>query len=149
MRNFISVALLFLLVFTSCSKNPDKSSDNYLGQQLGSVENGKFTPGDIQNVKQRWQERLDAEGFDTRLENYTIITGKTEEGLRDYYMLIAKSPDGKIKSAALLDRKDDKFFFKKANGPESEISMNILCSGCAEGCDPIVSLQNDELFLNC
>ncbi|RZJ64096.1 MAG: hypothetical protein EOO45_19240 [Flavobacterium sp.] len=149
MRNFISCSLLLLLVFSSCSKNPVKASDNYLDQQVGIAENGKFIPGDIEKIKQRWQERLDAEGLSGQLKNYAIVSGKTDDGSRDYYLLIAKTADGKIKSAALLDLRNGKFFFKKASGPESEISMNILCSGCSEGCDPVVSFQNNEFYLNC
>ncbi|RZJ59657.1 MAG: hypothetical protein EOO45_25365, partial [Flavobacterium sp.] len=83
MRNFISCSLLLLLVFISCSKNPDKPSESYLDHQVGIVKNGKFITGDIKKIRQRWQERLDTEGLDAQLKNYAIVSGKSDDGLSD------------------------------------------------------------------
>lgn len=143
--------ILILLVATACKKDAAPVAVIGSEQPVGINNNGKFELTEIETIKEQWETVLGESGFYGKLENFSILKGTTQgDAQEDYYILIAKTGKGEVKTAAMLYLEDNNFYLEKQQGPETLVYVKITCKGtCNEGCDPVVQVNNGNRFLVC
>ena len=154
---FSAFAALMLLLVTACTSKTEKTSEtiseqNYEEFEVGYKKEGSFKISNLDLVKKEWENRLQSDGRAISLKNFRIVEGTTAgDSAQLYYILVANSADGKIKTASLLNLKDTVFYFETYRDQDnSTFYSNIICEGdCTEGCDPIVTISNGKRYLNC
>jgi hypothetical protein len=142
--------VLFVLLAIACKKEATLAVTGS-EQPVGINNDGKFELTEIETLKEQWQLALGESGFHGRLENFSILKGTTQGDAReDYYILIARTGKGEVKTAAMLYLEDNNFYLEKQQGPETLVYVKIACKGlCGEGCDPVVQVNNGSRFLVC
>lgn len=157
MKKYIS-GLFLLLVFTACNTKNDgndkKTEAEYFEDAAGTAKNGKYTVLSPDVLKIKWETNLKKELApvnDVELTGFEIIKGKTEgETTEDYYMLISKTADEFTKVAAVLELKDDKFYFKMREGGNVKSYQTIICRGKNQvACKPVVRVSEGLRDLVC
>lgn len=152
----IGIIAVFVLLLTACNSKSDNTSatlndNDYFQVEIGKNENGRFTITQLEPIKQDWESRLNNNGNRLTLTEFKIVKAyTTDESPVEYYLLIANSKDGRLRTASLLNLKGNSFFIdtRKDNGALSY--SNIVCEGnCNEGCLPVVSIHNGTRYLNC
>lgn len=154
---FFSAFAAFVLLIAACNSKPEKTTEistdiDYLKLQVGHNKDGALAVTNLEIIKKEWEKRV-SEGQKTiSLKDFKIVEGMTiGDSSQTYYILVASSVDGKIKTASLLTLKDDTFYFDTREDIDgSDFYSNIVCEGsCNEGCDPIVTSYNGRRYLNC
>lgn len=142
--------MLILIAVTACKKEMPVAVTGS-EQPVGINKSGKYELTNIEAIKEQWETALGESGFYGKLEHFSILKGITQgDAKEDYYILIAKTGKGEVKTAAMLYLEDNNFFLEKQQGPESLVYVKITCKGeCAEGCDPVVQVNNGSRFLVC
>ena len=153
-------SLFFLLVIAACNNKKESAKvvmPDYFKQEIGIDKEGEYKVTGQDSIKSLWQDYVaQALGSqrEVQLKDFKIVKAKTKEneeetGAVDYYMLVSSTADGKIKAAALLELKGDKFYFLKT--AENAVTYSVLvCAGeCSEGCNPIMSITRGGQLLNC
>ncbi len=151
MKNHLLIVLSVLL-FMSCKNEVGSDSESYPRAVVGINNNGVYEISDLPLIKKNWESQLDDSDGKITLEAFEIVKGTTEgESVEDFYMLIARSNDGTLKSSALLELRDGKFYFEKQSRPNSnDVFLNVVCKGnCEQGCFPSVKVVNGGRQLFC
>ena len=141
-------ALLFFII-VSCKNKAENDVDvdkvnteSYVTEKVGYKNEDAYVVSNPGLIKKEWEENLLSQDIKVKLADIKIISGMVDETSEVFYMLIAKSEDGKTKTASLLVLKNDEFYF--------EIQPGVICRGnCEEGCDPKVVIQNNIKSMVC
>lgn len=153
-------SLFFLLILAACNNKKESAPiapPDYFKQEIGIYNEGVYKVTGEDSIRDLWEDYVTQTlGSPTKikLENFRIVKASTK-GLEEeaetveYYMLVSSTGDGKTKAAALLELREDKFYFLKA--AENAVTYSVLvCVGeCREGCDPVMSITRGGQFLNC
>lgn len=147
-------SIMVVLLILSCKNENSVKTLSYAQEAVGEHNNGVFTITNEEVIKAEWESQLKAESSDSssvNLEAFEIIKGKVEDdNSEDYFMLIARSNDGYTKAAALLELKEDKFYFQNVEGSDDDIYNYTVCRGdCNEGCMPVVKYSNKTKYIIC
>lgn len=142
---------LTLIAAIACKKEATPVTVTGSEQPVGIINKGKFEVAEIKAIREQWQIVLGESGFYGKLENFSILKGITQgDTQEDYYILVAKTGKGEVKTAAMLYLEDNNFYLEKQQGPETLVYVKITCKGtCVEGCDPVVQVNNGNRFLVC
>lgn len=143
--------VLTLLALTACKKEVTPVAVTGSEQPVGIDNNGKYELADIDGIKAQWDIALGESGLYDKLEHFSIIKGTTQgDTQEEYYILLARTGKGEVKTAAMLYLEDNNFYLEKQQGPESLVYLKITCKGtCAEGCNPVVQVNSGNRFLVC
>ena len=139
-------ALLLLLLLQSCKKTAEQPVVAYPDIVVGTLQNGSYTVTNVKEIQQEWEKAILHTGTGIKkLESFTIVKGKTQgDAVNDFYMLSARTTDGKTTMAALLVQKEHNFYFDKIN------PVSVICTGeCTNGCLPAALLKNGTVYLIC
>lgn len=149
MKKTLFFVMLTLFVF-ACKKE-SIAPEGYLNMAVGIEKNGKYQVDLPEGLETQWEKALTEDGIKEQLADFEIIKGITRGDVQeDYYLLLARSKSGVVKTAAMLTLKTGKFYFEKQDGQESQVYIKILCSGeCPSGCDPLVHIAGKNRFLVC
>lgn len=151
MKNHLLIVLSVML-FVSCKNGGETGNESYPRAVVGINNNGVYEISDLPLIKKNWESQIDDSEGKITLEAFEIVKGTTEgESVEDFYILIARSDDGTLKSSALLELRDNKFYFEKQSRPNSDdVFLNIVCKGnCDQGCFPAVKVVNGGRQLVC
>ncbi len=140
-----------LTLFAFACKKESIAHEGYLNRAVGFEKNGKYVVNLPEGLETQWEKALTEDGIKEELEGFKIVKGITRgDAQEDYYVLLARSKSGVVKTAAMLTLKTGKFYFEKQEGQESQVYIKILCSGeCPAGCDPVVHVAGNNKFLVC
>lgn len=142
-----------LLLIVGCKNKSETGSDadtgiiaesSYLSDVVGVEDNGVLKVKNPDKIKKYWNDKLKAENIAGNLKDIEIIRAKPIDTTASYYVLVAKSEDKKTKVSAFLVIKDNEFYFER---PEA-LSL-VICQGCIDGCNPIVSVHNGTKSIVC
>lgn len=164
MKNCI-LRLFLLLIITACNtKNNDdakkegtivSADKNYYSEAIGTAENGKYNITDSGKIKKAWEatlkKRLKLNDAIVELDNIEIIKVKTTgEAVEDCYIIVSKTKDGSIAMSAILEYKNDKFYFETEHLGGGEGYLVVVCKGeVKEGYYPGVRLLKHGKYLVC
>lgn len=137
---------LFLLVLSCKNERGATVGSIYPEEAAAVVKDGAVKLLDEAELAGSWGKRTGG----LKLIAFEVIKGKTEDdAAEDYYMVLARTEEG-IKVAALLEMKGDKFYFDTAGQENAESYLLVVCKGaCAQGCLPVVKLDNGILRIVC
>ncbi|WP_297332023.1 hypothetical protein [Flavobacterium sp.] len=147
----LCIFALFALGLVSCKNNEKElPSVNYADIVVGTSNNGEAELADIAAVKTKWEAAIKKGGKDASLIGFEIVKGTTEGGdPGEYYMLLARTDDGAIKTASLLTLKEGKLYFEHSEDSGRALPL-VVCSGlCDDGCLPVVSVRSGKKYINC
>lgn len=147
---------LFFFIIISCKNKAENdvnvdadkvSTESYLTEKVGDKNDDAYVVSNPELIRKEWEENLLTQDIKVKLADIKIISGMIDETSEVFYMLVAKSEDGKTKTASLLTLKNNEFYFDIQ--PEKFV-MNVICRGnCEEGCDPRVVVQNNMKLMVC
>ncbi|RYZ18787.1 MAG: hypothetical protein EOO10_25245 [Chitinophagaceae bacterium] len=88
----------------------------------------------LQELKRRWIELLKTNGILSPLSEITVMSAREPGKKKEYYYLLGTTEDKATKVAVLLRAKNGYFYLPKNNTKPA--SINVICTGCIEGCNP-------------
>ena len=101
-------ALLFFII-VSCKNKAENDVDvdkvnteSYVTEKVGYKNEDAYVVSNPGLIKKKWEENLLSQGIKVKLADIKIISGMVDETSEVFYMLVAKSEDGKTKTASLL-----------------------------------------------
>lgn len=157
MKKYIS-GLFLLLMITACNTKNDgndkKVNADYFEDVAGTAQSGKYVVLNPEILKIKWETNLKKELMplnDVELTDFEIIKGKTEgAAAEDYYMIISKTANEFTKVAALLELKNNTFYFKRRKGGSVKSYQTVICRGKNQAaCRPVVRINEGLMYLVC
>jgi low affinity Fe/Cu permease len=145
------IAAFFVLTLISCKKTEkEPASVNYAQVVIGTTVNGRVQLADISAIKAKWEEAIKDESKNAKLSGFEILKGTVEgDEAAEYYMLVARTDDGAVKTASLLSIKDGKLYLGQDNDSGRPLPL-VICRGlCDDACAPVVNIRNGRQYINC
>jgi hypothetical protein len=139
-------AIFFFLAVMSCKNEGGVTVGSIYPEEAAAVsKDGVIKLLDQAELESSWGKRTGG----LKLLAFEVVKGKTDDTApEDYYMVVARTEEG-TKVAALLEMKNDKFYFDTA-GQNAESYLLVVCKGaCNEGCMPFVKLDNGVQRIVC
>ena len=153
-KRLSGIFVLLVLVVAACNsrqEEPVAVHKDYMHDAVGMVKSGAYHITNLEVIKTDWKAKLLKASKGAKLVDFRIEKGVTTgDKSEDYYILIARSADKKLKAASLLELKGDNFYLQVNNTSAHGSYGNIVCVGdCIHGCDPTVSSYDGTKYLNC
>lgn len=159
MKKYLA-GLLFILVIVSCTSKKEKERDEVQSERIASGpigvnNNGEYQIIGIDTISQRWERQL-KESFSLSdsisFSKFEIVKTTTQgDAATDAYLLLARTSDKHSSIAAILELRDNDFYFYAKPRKEVGASQVIMCNSINDGqnCMPVVILHNNEQRLIC
>lgn len=150
MKVFCIIAFFALTLFSCKNNDKEVPSVNYADIVVGTVNSGKPQLSDIEAVKAKWEGAIKGKNKDAKLTGFEIVKGIAEgkEG-GEYYMLLARTEDGSVRTASLLTINEGKLYFEHSDDSGRAMPL-VVCTGlCDDGCLPVVTVRNGKKYINC
>ncbi|RYZ54817.1 MAG: hypothetical protein EOP49_04300 [Sphingobacteriales bacterium] len=129
---FFSAIILFLTGFTASAQGQKMLKAGRI-QKKGVSITMRLT-----NLENSWEKHLAELGTSADIRSWKIVTGKDEVNKEKYYLLVGTTSDLRVKIASRLVRKGNALYLVQNGNTLAEIST-ITCSGCKNGCYPVIS----------
>ena len=147
-KHFMRYCLkLILLVFllASCTKATDKAAAPMPDRVIGSIKNNVYSVVNTKDIKHEWETALAIAGDTLTLDDFKIEKSVTTGDSKiECFMIMAKSSDGKTSVAALINQKDNYFYFIEDN------FVSVVCKAeCKDGCLPVALSYKGVVKLVC
>ena len=137
MKNMALCALVAVFfVFVGCKQKDEdtKMIDITADNPVAKVSGNDFEFLNKKGVHEKWENIA---GDKILPEDIVIKKVKAADGPGDYYVLLGMAVANNTKIAVLLEQKGDELYFAK----HDDTVIVVKCTGCKEGCDPLVVLQ--------
>ena len=153
-KHLFGILVLLIIIAVACNtkqEEPVTTHQSYMQDPVGINKDGAYRVTNLEVIKGDWESKLPIVSQGVKLVDFRIEKGiTTGDEAKEFYILIARTADKKLKAASLLELKEGKFYFDLSHATAHDSYGNIVCIGeCVEGCDPAVSFYNGTKYLNC
>lgn len=151
------ICLLFFIFFISCNNKQDHrkdsvETDTVSKEVVAIVKNGVYELNIPEKVKKDFQKALEKNTADYNNGElfYQVLSGESAGSPHEsYHMLVGKTQDGLSKIATILVEEDGELYIEMESYRHGRAYLSVICTGCTEGCDPVVSVKNNSKYINC
>lgn len=143
-------ALLLMLTLLPACKGSNDSAAGATGGKVGTILNGETEIIDAESIKINWENVVKKANPDVELLGFEIIKGVTGgESQEDYYMMLARTDDGHLKAAALLEPADNALYYAYTSHSDGVVPLTICQGPCDTGCVPEVIVKGGVKMISC